>query len=287
MISPALPESFEWSGASSNGIAKYVPRTAYEIEDAEGYFAFKLKDGICESAVYSCILESSKEAQYFANVLNNGTWLSDMDDDDDDDNDDDFYYVSKSTSRSFKPMIFDMLKKTMRNIQVESSTRASLLLPIPVHREGNVLYMVIPNVKGLSMDELKTVMDIWCGNSTTIPDHVIFGTYKNGVYTCDNMRGMNIKYVITTASTEDNICTKYTTSITLPSEGWAQVYYQTYLEQLDGMEQQYGHRPDLSITGTTVILDAFIEGDVPMEYIESVIYSLDWLNNSPILYALF
>lgn len=279
MIDPEIPAKTGWSGSTRDGIAKYVPagdESGYDEPD--GYYSFEMKNGICESAVYNMVMESAMEAKVFANMLNSGTWI---------DSDDDFDTDLTSTRSEILPKIFNIAKKALLPVSMPVSTRASLVLPIPVRQEGKVIYMVIPNAKGLSMDDLRTLMDLWSGRLTEVPDRVIFGKYENGVYTCENMRGMNMKYVVTTEFDSGGICTKYTTSITLPNEGWAKLYYLTYQDQLEDFEEQYGRCPELTLDGTTVVLDALILADIEKEDIDAMIYALDWINNCPILYSFF
>ena len=85
----------------------------------------------------------------------------------------------------------------------------------------------------------------------------------------------------------DGYCTKYTTTLTLPDKNWAQVFYDTYEEQMWDFEQQFGQRPDLKLDGNKMILDAVIAGEVSREQIEQTIYSLDWINNRPLIFSLF
>ena len=279
MISPDIPAKTGWSGSTRDGIAKYVPAgDEDDYDEPDGYYSFEMKDGICESAVYNLVMESAMEAKTLASMLNSGKWV---------DTDHDFDPDFASTRSGLMPKVYDMAKRAMVPATMTVSTRSPLVLPIPVRQEGRVIYMVIPNVKGLSMSELRTIVEYWSGQSEKMPDHVIFGTYENGIYTCENMGGMNMKYVVTTAFNDRGLCTKYVTAITLPNEGWAQLYYATYDAQLDDFEEQFGKRPELTLEGTTVMLDAVIIGDVTKAEVDAMIYSLDWLNNCPILYSFF
>lgn len=158
-----------------------------------------------------------------------------------------------------------------------------------MQQDEKVIYIILPNFTGLDADDLREIMDLWTGNGYVDPDRVIFGKYQDGVYTCDNMHGMDISYriEIETEFNSDGFCSRYLTSITLPTEEWAEFYYDMYEEQMWDFEQQFGQRPDLRLNGKTVTVDAVIIGDIPRGQIESMIYSLDWLNNCPFLFRLF
>ncbi|MBD5194474.1 MAG: hypothetical protein HDS84_01620 [Bacteroidales bacterium] len=277
LVSSDVP-SEGWSGNTDNGILKYAP-SEYDNEDINTYFAFNMKNGVCDNAVINIVLQNSVQAKQLAQMLNNGTWIEEEEDDDDD-----YAYSNRSKSQSRS---FDITNSLLKCISRANASRAGVTLPIPVQQEGKVIYVVLTNFKGLHADDIKTAVDLWSGNSYTVPDRVIFGTYVNGVYTCKNMHGMNIDYLVETKFNNSGICTKYTTTITLPDENWAAFYYEAYEEQLWDFEQQFGQRPDLKLTGKTVILDALIMGDITREQVNSIIYSLDWLNNCPFIYKLF
>ncbi|MDE6269970.1 MAG: hypothetical protein K2M12_03830 [Muribaculaceae bacterium] len=265
-----------WSGNNENGTLKYAP-SEYEDDEPNTYFAFDMKGGVCEKAVLNIVMPNSIQAKQIAQMLNNGTWI---DEDDDDEN------YSASPSKS-KRRAFDVAETLLKRIRRGNASRAGVTLPIPVQQEGKVIYIMLPNLRGLSAADIKTAVDLWSGNTSIVPDRVIFGTYKDGIYTCKNMHGMNIDYRIETRFNSSGVCTKYTTSITLPTEAWAQFYFEAFEEQLWDFEQQFGQRPDLKINGKTVVLDAVIIGEVLQAQIDAMIYSLDWLNNCPLIYNLF
>lgn len=282
LVSTDIPAE-GWSGDSENGVLRYAS-DEYDPEEANSYFAFRMKGGVCEKAVLNIVMENSAQASHLAQMLNNGTWVNYDDDDDcDDDDDDDYdYYNHAAGSRAY-----DMTAAVIKRIKRISVSRSDMTLPIPVQQDGKIIYILIPNMQGLSADDLKTVMSLWDGDSSVIPDHVIFGTYKDGVYVCKNMHGMNIDYVIETRFNSSGFCTQYTTSVTLPTEGWAGLYYDMYEDQLRDFENMFGMRPDLRIEGRTVTLDAIILGDVTESEVNSMIYAIDWLNNCPLAYRLF
>lgn len=269
LINPAVPAE-GWSGNTENGVLKFAPEQ-YD-EDANTYFAFNMKNGVCEKGVINVVMPSATQARQIAAMLNNGTWAEE---DDDEDYEADYQAAS-----------FDMTTALMKKISRANASRAGIILPIPVQQEGKVIYVVLPNAKGLSATELKMVVDLWDGNSSITPDRVIFGTYSNGVYTCNNMHGMNISYRIETEFNAAGFCTKYLTKITLPNEDWASFYYDVYEEQMWDFEQQFGQRPELSLNGNTVTVNAFIVGEISQSQIEATIYTLDWMNNCPFVYRL-
>lgn len=140
---------------------------------------------------------------------------------------------------------------------------------------------------GLTRDEIIQIVDIWTGVSDGIPDRVVFGTYENGIYTCDNLWSINTFYRVVTEHNEQGFCTRYTTTITAPNEDWAAIFYQEFEEQAGQYEQDFGRRPELSIEGTSVTLDAVILGNVPMNTVDRLIYRLDIVNNCPFIFNVF
>ena len=276
LVSSNVP-SEGWTGNSNDGVLKYAP-SEYDAEDINAYFTFSMKGGVCEKAVINVVFEDASQAKQIAKMLTDGTW-AEYDDDDDDDYS---YSQSPAVSRAFT-MTSSIIKRTSR----ASAQNSDVRLPIPVQQEGKVVYVVIPNLKGLSASDLKAVVEIWSGNASSAPDRVIFGKYSNGVYTCKNMHGLNIDYVIETKYNSNGFCSKYTTTITLPTENWAKFFYTAYEDQMDDFEQQFGQRPDLSIKGKTVTIDAFIIGNVTEEQVDSLIYTMDWINNCPFFFQIF
>lgn len=275
LISSVVP-SQGWSGNTENGILKYAP---YEYDDDEisTYFAFNMKNGVCDNAVINIVTYSSTQAKQLAQMLNNGFWV-------DGDNGIDDY---ANNNANYKSRSFDVANSLLRHAARGKGSRAGFTLQIPVQQEGKVIYVVLTNVKGLSANEIKKVVNYWSGESMAIPDHVIFGKYANGIYTCENMHGMNIDYVIETKFNTTGFCTQFKTSITLPNENWAQFYYESYEDQMDDFEQQFGQRPELKIDGNSVILNAVIIGDLTQEDINTMVYAIDWLNNCPFVYNFF
>lgn len=279
LVTDNVPKSEGWTGNSENGVLKYMPEE-YDDEDFNSYFAFDMHNGSCETAVYNVVFPKESFARQFAKMLNDGSWIDD-DDDDDDYYDDDNYRSLKSvaTSSTKAKTILKSLRK---------ATRANdLTLPIPVKQTGKIIYIVIPNIKGISAADLRTVMNYWTGNSFREPDRVLFGKYENGIYTCNNCRGLNMDFLITTQFNAQGFCTKYETSITMPTTAWAEAMYEEYEESMWEYEEKFGKRPTLTLNGRTVTLDAVIQGDITHAQIDSIIYALDWINNCPILFQLF
>ena len=280
LIAPTPPAG-GWTGSASDGILKYAPCDYTDEDDFNSYYAFEMKNGICETAVFNVVMPDAMTARMIAQRLNSGTWVYD----EDDDYDDDYYYLS--TRASDTRVVYDMLARALRPAGTVTPTRATLTLPVPVNQSGSVLYVTLPNMKGLTSGNLHTVMEVWTGNASQIPDHVIFGTYENGVYRCSDMLGVGISYLIETEYNQAGYCVLYRTSITLPNEGWAELYYAQYEEQMADFEQQFGQRPELKRNGNTVILNALILGDFTHETIDEMVYALDWINNRPILFEMF
>lgn len=290
LVSSKIPEE-GWSGNATNGILTYTPDEDADSDEPVGYFSFKMQNGVCENGVYNVVMPNSAQARKLANMLKNGSWAEDEDfgfDDDDDYDyyDQDEYYYSKPR-RGLCPKVFNFLTNDFAHFKFTNSTRSSLKLVIPVQQEGRNLYVALPNIKGLTQEELEAVMEYWEGYSYKAPDRVLFGTYENGTYKCSNLRGLDMTYVIDTKYDAQGYCTMYRTSITLPSKDWAELYYMQYQEQMDQLEQQFGRRPSLKKDGKTVIVDAIIEGDFTHEMVDQMVYTMDWMNNCPILFNLF
>ena len=270
LISPNVPEQ-GWTSDAREGVLKYSPDD-YESGEANGYFAFEMRNGLCEEAVYNVVMPDPLSAKILAEQLNTGTWIQDND------------FITRASGCK---VICNLSQNILQTLNPTNLTRASLTLPIPVSRSGRVLYVSIPNIKGLSETDLYEIMDVWCGNVYDIPRHVMFGKYENGVYTCSNMRGLGMDYEIETEYNQSGCCVLYRTMITLPTKGWAELIYSEYEDQMWDFEQQFGDRPKLSIEGNTVIMDALILGDLYKSDVDTLIYSIDWLNNAPFLFNLF
>lgn len=264
-----------WSGDSDNGILKFAP-SEYDSEEPNAFFAFRMKNGVCENGVLNIVMENSSQAKQLAQMLNNGTWV-DLDDEEDDE-----CYRSKGESRSF-----DFTKVLLKCISRSNASRSGFTLPIEVKQDGKVIYIFIKNAIGVSASDLKNAVELWCGNTMIVPDRVIFGTYTNGVYTCKNMHGMNIDYVVDTQFNTFGYCTKYSTSISFPTENWAQFFYESLMEDYQDYEQTFGESPQIRKDGKTVVIDAVIIGEISKTQVDAMIYALDWINNRPILLGLF
>lgn len=273
LVTGNVPKTQGWSGNSENGVWKYATDD-YDAEDINTYFAFKMNNGTCEAGVYNVVMPNANMAGQLAKMLNDGTWIEDFEDDSDD-------YSTKYRASA------NMVGKVIRFISRTYSSRSQIVLPIKVRQEGKVVYVTIPNIKGLSSDDIRTIVQYWNGNSYELPNKVLFGQYENGVYSCKNMHCMNIDYFVTTQFNGNGLCTKYVTKISLPTSAWAQFYYENLEDTLDEYEIQFGKRPTLTINGNTVTLDAIIIGDVTHEDVDLMIYYLDWANNCPFLFSLF
>lgn len=278
LVTDNVPKSEGWTGNSSTGVIKYAPND-YDNEEINSYFAFDMQNGSCENAVYNVVFPKESFARQFAKMLNDGSWIEDEDDDDYYDDEDYLSLKSLATSSKKAQRIFKIIRK---------ATRANnLILPIPVHQAGKVIYITLPNIKGISSADLRAVMDYWTERSFKEPDRVLFGKYENGIYTCNNCRGLNMDYLITTQFNAQGFCSKYETSVTMPTVSWAEIMYEELEESMWEYEDKFGERPTLTLQGKTVTLDAVIDGDFPRTQIDSIIYALDWINNCPILFQIF
>lgn len=279
LTSGTMPSKTGWSGNFDNGVATYTDNYHNDPDEIPAYMAFSFKNGICTKGVVNIVLSSDAIAKQLADAMNSGDWSSLGDDDD---------YESYGTRSVDSKSIFEI--KCTRAMLKGNTRSDAESLPINVSREGNVVYMVIPNIEGLTSDDIKTVVKAWTtGNYPS--DKVMFGKYENGVYTCNNMRGMGMDYRIDTEYNSNGFCTKYITTIKMPTQAWAQVMYQSLYEDIQYNKSQYlqlyGALPDLSISGTSIVLKAVIKGDLTESNIFAMIVAVDWMNNSPILWDLF
>lgn len=279
LTSGTMPSKTGWSGNFDNGVATYTDSNHNDPDEVLAYMAFSFKDGICTEGVVNLVLPSEATAKQLADIMNSGDW-SDLDEDDDYDDDD-----TRSTGEKsiFEIKCTRALLKTATRSDAES-------LPINVSRDGNVVYMVIPNIEGLTSDDIKTAVSAWTTGDYP-SDKVMFGKYEDGVYICNNMRGIGMDYRIDTAYNSNGFCTKYTTTVKMPTNAWAQVMYQSLYEDIQYNKNQYlqiyGGLPELTISGSTIVLNAIIKGDLTEPQIFSMIVAIDWMNNSPILWDLF
>ncbi len=276
IVTTNVPSTLGWSQNDSEGIAYYTVTNDADLEDGEynSYFGFAIKGDKVKAAVFSLVTGSEAEAATIAKLFNNGTWISEEDEAD-----------LKAPARKVAGALGRNLRAAVKKV---ANTRANMLLPIPVLVSGKVIYINIPQLEGLSVAEVKNVMLYWNTDANIDADKFIFGKWdeKKGTYTCTNMGGVNITYVVNVEFNSNEYCTKYLTTVTCPNPSWAQVMYSSLEDQCDTFEDMFGRRPVLSITGNVVSVDAAIINDVKKESIENALMQLDWINNMPMLYLM-
>lgn len=276
LVTPAVPAASGWSGDFENGVAKYADLSEYDPEEGQAYLAFSFKEGICTDGVVNIVMPNEEYAKKAEQMLKSGTFMNDDDDDDDDED------YGRSAS------VFKFSRAAMK--AVSRADMGAETLPLNVSRKGKVVFMAIPNIKGLSAADIQNAVKLWSGGDYT-PTKVVFGKYENGVYTCSNVMGIGMNYRIDTDFNAGGLCTKFTTTLTFTSRGWAQMMYNQLNENIQSDEDVYvdlfGKKPTLTINGTTVVLDAVIYGDVKKADVEDLIIALDWWMNKPILWDMF
>lgn len=291
LVSPTVPTTQGWSGDFQNGVAKYVATDDYDDEEPIAYMAFSFENGICKDGAVNVVMPNENDAKLLEDMLKNGTWAEDVDDDDDDDDyycDYDFYSDGFSSFHDICSYS-SFLKSNHKITKVVSRASQSEVLPINVYRKGNVVYMSIPNISGLTAEEVKGAIDLWSYNGVYVPAKVVFGKYENGVYTCDNMHGIGLDYRIDTQFDNNGVCTKFLTTISFPYRGWAQLYYEEWTESFATQNYYYElfGMPTVTINGNKVSIEAVIVGEPKQSDAEKYIIAIDWMNNCPILWELF
>ncbi|MDE6230661.1 MAG: hypothetical protein K2M37_03475 [Muribaculaceae bacterium] len=279
LVSNDIPNE-GWSGSLTDGVARYGISDDY---DEGEYLSFVMDNGVCQGASLNLVFESSSIAKRIAKILNSGE-LGDFDDDDDDE------WLSPAKVKEEGKGVIGVPKfsgKALRRMtSLVKATRANGLV-IPVSCKGNVVYVMIPNFVGTHSQDILNVVGYWTGNVYTLPDHIVFGKYSNGVYTCDDLYGVGLNYRIETTFDSQDYCTGYKTIVTCPTEDWAYLMYATLDEQADEMYEEYGVRPTLSLNNKKVTMDAVIIGDVSRDEVFSMICFMDWANNRPFLLNMF
>lgn len=272
LVTPTLPTSNGWSGDFENGVAKFADLSeSDDPEEGMTYMAFSFKDGICTDGVVNIVMPSEEYAKGLEQMLKSGIWNGDDEED----------YIMASA-------VFHMNCSVMKAV-----SRADMIMgqmPINVSRKGKVVYQTIPNIKGLTGIEVRNAVKLWNDGDYT-PTKVVFGKYENGVYTCSNTMGIGMDYHIDTKFNADGYCTKYVTTLTFASQGWAQMMYDQLNENIQDDEDIYvslfGKKPVLTLNGRTVVLEAVISENVRKSDVEDLIIALDWHMNRPILWDIF
>lgn len=281
MVSTDLPRP-GFSGDKNNGILYYAENDL-DTEDGAPYLAFKMKDGVVDQAAVNVVFDSAAEAKRIADMMNKGFSDAEEDDDWDDIENDPFWRPAQVNAAN--QQVLSAIPSVKRLLG--KSTRAKNdLFVIPVSVNGCVIYAGLPAFKGVGYDDLVEYMQFLDNGYGTI-DHVIFGTYKDNHYECKGLMGLNMNIYVDTDYNSKGFCTKFETTIDCPSKAWAQTLYDTMQEGADQIEEAFGARPEITISGSKVTEKAIILGDVPREFVDRVIYGYDWALNVPMLYVMF
>lgn len=276
LIITDTPKAEGWKGDLQNGDATYVPyivdnsyaEDEYDM-DLQPYYAFNFSNGVCKEAVFGLICPNEKIAKQYETIFKNGTW-ADLDDDDDYDDYDD-YRVNKVQSR---------IKNMTRAVSDYDFKDLALL----VYRNGKVLYVTIDCLKGKSGNTLQKIVIFW--NTGEGEPDIAMGKWDDnaGRYTNNNLYGLGIDYEINTTF-DNNLLTKYTTTMTFPNKTWAELLF----EDLEESNREIGDLlglglyPEATLNGKSVNENAVIVGDITKEQTLQVIAFLDWSMARPFI----
>lgn len=279
VVVSSLPEE-GWSGDMQNGVATYSPEGQYVDEEdgiKGGCYAFEFVNGVCKNSAYNIVCSSEYYAKAYAEMLNSGAW-ADFDDEYDD---------YELPAHRVKGML-DAAPLLARSLLQQPMTKAGgSTLTFNVMRKGSVLYISLDNFKGCSSDDVEYAIDVW--NGITIPNRFVFGEWDadKGEYFCSNLYGLDMDYLVNVSFDANRYVKSYVTTITMPSEAWAEVMYEVYLEAAEDMMAQFGEYPEIDINGRTVKINAIILDDVEEEMIVNYLKIIDFVNNRPLLAGMF
>ena len=266
-----------WVGSFENGLCTYTPES-YEEDEYSQCYAFNFSNGVCNDAAYNVIFENSSTAKIYADMLNSGKWAYEDEDEED--------YYSKTRTINNAIINLDILKALRKAIPT-NGTRANGL-SFNVSRKGNVIYLSLDNYKKLTAEDVKYAIDVNNGE-ITVPDHFTFGTWDSakGTYTCNNIYGLGVKYVVNVAFDNNRTVTSYKTLLTFPTTEWAMVMEEMLVEQSYEYIQMFGQAPAINRNGKNITIDAIIIDSVSEENIVKYLILLDYVNNRPLLSSMF
>ncbi|MBQ2176345.1 MAG: hypothetical protein II453_15215 [Alphaproteobacteria bacterium] len=273
LVSDTTPQK-GWSSKTGDGIVTYCPIN-YNANEVQGYYAFSFAKGKCEKAVYNLICPNEATAKQLESKLKDGSWAEwDIDDYDDD------YAKAFNSKRA---------KSRMKFIQARTaSINTHELGFIGIGRNGKVVYCSIKSLQSMNSDDVYLLVSYWSpqnGSFTEIiPNKIIVGIWNDntGKYTNNNLWNQNINYEISTTF-ENNILTKYITTMIFPNTSWAQLFYEQVEEVNSKIGKQLGMYPKATLQGTTLKENAVIPKDVTKEQTLQMIAFIDWNLSKPLL----
>lgn len=269
LVSEEIPSKVGWNGDFNNGIVTFRPDEEIYDDEPFSYLAFSFVEGKCTGGAVNVVFPDEQTAQKFENMLRSGDWTDEEDDEDEAE--------------------YNNHNRIARLLLSQAASRSSYLA-IDVSRKGKVIYMACPNIQGVSIDDVKAAAEYWAAGSYGIdlPDHVVFGKYENGIYTCGNLMGLGIDYRIET-SFNAGICTKFVTIVKCPNKALAEGMYELVMDEMgpnSELATLMGGAPEITINDATVSVNALISGEPTQESIETTIIALDISNNCPALWLL-
>ena len=225
LVSETVPTQKGWSGSTENGICTYAPEVG---DDASGYYAFSFKDGVCSDAVYNMVCDSEVEAMAVVEMINKGEFGYDEDEDFSD-----YSAIAKSPALALSARQLALMKKII--LENQKATRADFT-GITCSRDGKVVFIKVDCFKNKDGEIVKQVVEAWDSglNINNLPDAPVFGTYDKatGKYTLENILGIDGSVYEINVSFENDFLKSLKTSVTMPTESWAQMLEESLREQI-------------------------------------------------------
>lgn len=280
LVSETVPTQRGWSGSTENGICTYAPEVG---DDASGYYAFSFKDGVCSDAVYNMVCDSEVEAMAVVEMINKGEFGYDEDEDFSD-----YSAIAKSPALALSARQLALMKKII--LENQKATRADFT-GITCSRDGKVVFIKVDCFKNKDGEIVKQVVEAWDSglNINNLPDAPVFGTYDKatGKYTLENILGIDGSVYEINVSFENDFLKSLKTSVTMPTESWAQMLEESLREQFSSYGEIFGQEPDLKREGKKITVNAAVSGDVERETVENYIIVIDIMMNKPFLANMF
>lgn len=277
LVSETVPTQMGWSGSTENGICTYAPENS---DDASGYYAFSFKDGVCSDAVYNMVCDSEMEAIAIVELINKGDF--------DYDEDEEYSAVLKSPAFALAARQLALMKNII--LENQQATRADFT-GITCSREGKVVFVKIDCFKNKDGEVVKQVVGAWDTgiNINNIPESPIFGTYDKatGKYTLKNILGIDGSVYDINVSFENDILISLSTSVTMPTESWADIMEESLNEEIESYREIFGEGVYAVRNGNKITVNANVNGEVSRDLVEKYIIVIDIMMNKPFFVGIF
>lgn len=281
LVSETVPTQKGWSGSTENGICTYAPET--DVDDISGYYAFSFKNGVCSDAVYNMVCDSELQAIAVVEMINKGEF--DYDEDEDISG---YSAIAKSPALALSARQLELMKKIM--LENQQTTRADFT-GITCSREGKVVFIKVDCFKNKDGETIKKVVEIWDTELyyDNLPDAPVFGTYDKaaGKYTLKNILGIDGSTYEINTSFENDLLKSLSTSVTMPTESWAQMLEASLREEFSGYQEIFGQEPEINRQGKKITVNAIVSGEVARETVENYIIVIDIMMNKPFFASMF